>query len=204
MVPTDNLLKPAPTDNMIKRCEWVSHYSATDMMTKYHDTEWGKPLRDNDVKLFELLTLEIFQAGLSWEISLKKRSGLNEAFFHFDVDRVASMTEADVLRLKQDENIIRNGLKIAATINNARIIQHLQATFGSLSEYLWHFTDNQTINHHITRSSEIVAQNALSQQVAKDMKKQGFKFAGPVTIYSYLQAMGVINDHESTCAFNPE
>lgn len=80
MVPTDNLLKPAPTDNMIKRCEWVSHYSATDMMTKYHDTEWGKPLRGNDVKLFELLTLEIFQAGLSWEISLKKRSGLNEAF----------------------------------------------------------------------------------------------------------------------------
>lgn len=114
------------------------------------------------------------------------------------------MTEADVLRLKQDENIIRNGLKIAATINNAQIIQHLQATFGSLSEYLWHFTDNQTINHHITRSSEIVAQNALSQQVAKDMKKQGFKFAGPVTIYSYLQAMGVINDHESTCDFNPE
>jgi len=186
-----------------QRCAWVSNYPQSDIMTMYHDEEWGHPLRDDDVKLFELLTLEVFQAGLSWEISLKKRAGLNNAFYQFDIDKIISMSDGDVIHLKQDKQIIRNGLKIAATVNNAQIIKNLQAEFGSFSNYMWSFTKGQVINHHIQSASDIPVQNEQSQTVAKDMKKRGFKFTGPVTIYSYLQAMGVINDHELTCSFNP-
>lgn len=190
-------------DRTLRRCEWVSSTHTSDMMIIYHDTEWGFPVHD-DVKLFELLTLEIFQAGLSWEISLKKRSGLNAVFYKFDIDQVTQMMDDDIIRLKQDTRIIRNSLKIAATINNAQAIKRVQQTFGSFSQYLWSFTDNRVINHHVQHASDVLAQDDHSKKVSKDMKQRGFKFTGPVTIYSFLQAMGVINDHEQHCDFNPD
>lgn len=185
----------------VTRCQWVANYKPSSTMTAYHDVEWGHPLRDNDQLLFELLTLEIFQAGLSWEISLNKRPGLKRAFNDFDIEAVSQMTADDEETLKNNSEIIRNRLKIAATINNARAIQQVQTEFGSFSDYMWHFTQEQVIDHHITDIGLIPPQNKLSQLVAKDMKKRGFKFAGPVTIYSYLQGMGVINDHEQNCDF---
>lgn len=183
----------------IKRCQWVAKYQDTDIMVSYHDQEWGHPLRDDDRLLFELLTLEIFQAGLSWEISLKKRPGLKLAFYDFDIENVSHMTESDAQKLKENPNIIRNSLKIAATISNANAIKNVKDDFGSFSNYMWHFTDNQVIDHQVVAYQDVVSQNELSQIISKDMKKRGFKFTGPVTIYSYLQGMGVINDHEMTC-----
>lgn len=185
----------------IMRCQWVANYRPSDTMTAYHDVEWGHPLRHDDQLLFELLTLEIFQAGLSWEISLNKRPGLKQAFKNFDIAAVSEMTAADELALRDNPNIIRNRLKIAATINNAKAILTVQKDFGSFSDYMWHFTDHAVVDHHVTDMALIPAQDSLSQQVAKDMKQRGFKFAGPVTIYSYLQGMGVINDHEEMCSF---
>ncbi len=170
-------------------------------MTKYHDQEWGRPLRDDDRSLFELLTLEVFQAGLSWEISLRKRPGMKLAFHDFDVLQVSQMTEKEALDLKTNPNIIRNGLKILATINNARAIKRVQDEFNSFSNYIWQFTNNKIIDNQVITNQDVPAQNALSQTIAKDMKKRGFKFLGPVTIYSYLQGIGIINDHEKTCSF---
>ncbi len=150
-------------DRTLRRCEWVSSTHTSDMMIIYHDTEWGFPVHD-DVKLFELLTLEIFQAGLSWEISLKKRSGLNAVFYKFDIDQVTQMMDDDIIRLKQDTRIIRNSLKIAATINNAQAIKRVQQTFGSFSQYLWSFTDNRVINHHVQHASDVLAQDDHSKK----------------------------------------
>ncbi|MEX0381392.1 DNA-3-methyladenine glycosylase I [Leuconostoc sp. MS02] len=185
----------------VVRCQWVAKYDVSDAMIKYHDQEWGHPLQGNDQLLFELLTLEVFQAGLSWEISLKKRSGLKTAFHNFDITQVARMTEEDRLALKNNPNIIRNGMKIAATITNAQAIKHIQDEFNSFSSYMWHFTKNDIIDHQVMANQDIPSQNTLSQIIAKDMKKRGFKFTGPVTVYSYLQGMGIINDHEITCEF---
>jgi len=183
------------------RCQWVAKYEVDNVMTKYHDQEWGKPLRGDDQQLFELLTLEVFQAGLSWEISLKKRPGLKLAFHNFDITQVSQMTEKNAIALKENPNIIRNGLKISATINNAHAIKRVQDEFNSFSNYIWHFTNNKIIDNQITTNQDVPAQNALSQAIAKDMKKRGFKFTGPVTIYSYLQGIGIINDHEKNCSF---
>ena len=185
----------------IVRCQWVAKYEVTNDMTKYHDQEWGRPLRDDDRSLFELLTLEVFQAGLSWEISLRKRPGMKLAFHDFDVLQVSQMTEKEALDLKTNPNIIRNGLKILATINNARAIKRVQDEFDSFSNYIWQFTNNKIIDNQVIANQDVPAQNALSQTVAKDMKKRGFKFLGPVTVYSYLQGIGIINDHEKTCSF---
>ncbi|QEA59205.1 DNA-3-methyladenine glycosylase I [Leuconostoc koreense] len=190
-------------DNL-KRCSWVDNYPASDMMTVYHDKEWGQPNQYSDEELFELLTLEIFQAGLSWETSLKRRLGMNHAFLSFDIDLVSKMTDDDIERLKHDPNIISNRLKITSTIHNAQVIRQIRQQKGSFSDYMWSFTDGQIINHHIVSGDEIPSQNELSQQVTKDMKKQGFKFIGPVIVYSYLQAIGIINDHEQCCSFNPD
>ncbi|MFT8323797.1 DNA-3-methyladenine glycosylase I [Oenococcus sicerae] len=170
-------------------------------MIAYHDEEWGRPSH-NDRDLFELLSLETYQAGLSWEIVLKKRDAFRHAFFNFDIAKVAAMQSIEPLLL--DSSIIRNRLKLAATVNNARAIVKIQQTYASFDNYVWHFVDGQTIDHHIENMAEIPAQNQLSQIVAKRMKQDGFKFTGPVTIYSYLQAVGVINDHEVGCAFNPD
>ncbi|AQN79491.1 MULTISPECIES: DNA-3-methyladenine glycosylase I [Leuconostoc] len=188
-------------EKQVTRCQWVTHYRPSETMVAYHDVEWGHPIRQDDRLLFELLTLEIFQAGLSWEIALNKRAGLKQAFKNFDLTQVSQMTAQDEAMLRNDATIIRNRLKIAATVNNAHAIKRVQAAFGSFSNYMWQFTNGQVIDHHVTDVALIPAQNELSQSVAKDMKQRGFKFAGPVTIYSFLQGMGVINDHEESCTF---
>ncbi|EHN58877.1 DNA-3-methyladenine glycosylase I [Oenococcus kitaharae] len=187
-------------DDGKRRCQWLTNYKVWDDMTVYHDNEWGRPSH-NYRYLFELLCLETYQAGLSWEIVLKKRAAFQRAFFNFDIQKVAELTSID--SLMADSGLIRNRLKLQATINNARAVLNTQKQYGSFDNYLWHFTDGQIIDHHITDPVQIPAQNDLSQLVAKQMKKDAFKFTGPVTIYSYLQGAGVINDHEAVCAFNP-
>lgn len=185
------------------RCAWIENYKPNPLMTAYHDEEWGRPFAGSDAALFELLTLEIFQAGLSWETVINKRANFMAAFADFDLPTVANFTDEDVARLMQDAGIIRNRMKIAATINNAQVILALQARGQSFLDYMWAFTAGQTIDHHIDKMSAIPAQDELSQRVAKQMKRDGFKFTGPVAMYSFLQGMGVINDHEVTCEFNP-
>lgn len=187
----------------IVRCAWVNNYKESDLMTAYHDIEWGRPFHGDDNQLFELLTLEIFQAGLSWETIINKRANFNAAFANFDVDRVAGFTETDFTHLIADAGIIRNQLKIKATINNARIIQAMHHRHENFVDYMWQFTDQQVIDHAIVDMADIPAKNALSEKVAKQMKQDGFKFTGPTSMYSFLQGMGVINDHEINCAFNP-
>lgn len=184
-----------------RRCQWVSNYRPSADMLAYHDQEWGRPSYD-DRYLFELLCLETYQAGLSWEIVLKKRAAFRRAFFNFHIAKVAALTSIDAFMA--DSSLIRNRLKLQATIANARAVLDVQAQHGSLANYLWSFTDGRIINHHITQSDQIPAQNDLSRLVAKQMKKDAFKFTGPVTIYSYLQGIGMINDHEAACAFNPD
>ena len=186
----------------IVRCAWVNNYKQNDLMTAYPDNEWGRPFHGDDNQLFELLTLEIFQAGLSWETILNKRANFKAAFANFDVDRVASFTEIDFERLIADAGIIRNQLKIKATINNARVIQAMHHRDENFVDYMWQFTEQQVIDHAIVVMADIPAKNALSEKVAKQMKHDGFKFTGPTSMYSFLQGMGVINDHEINCAFN--
>lgn len=187
---------------MVQRCSWLSHYPVDALMTQYHDEEWGNPQDETDQDLFEMLSLEIFQAGLNWRIVLHKRLNLRQAFHQFDIGRVADMTADEVELLLQDTGIIRNRMKIEATIHNATCIQSIQETFGSFSNYIWHFTQQSVVNHQVTDYDAIAAKDALSERVAKDMKKRGFKFTGPVTIYAFLQSIGIINDHEVGCDFN--
>lgn len=178
-----------------KRCPWCLGDSDYE---HYHDTHWGRPCFD-DQTLFEFLVLEGAQAGLSWISILKRRAAYQAAFHQFDIDRVATMTEADVERLIQDSSIIRNRRKIESAIKNARAVQNIQHEFGSFSAFLWAFVDNQQVRNEWREWSEVPAQSPLSEQVSRALKKCGCSFVGPVIIYSYLQAMGLINDHLIDC-----
>ncbi|KEK03043.1 3-methyladenine DNA glycosylase [Oenococcus oeni S23] len=170
-------------------------------MILYHDLEWGRPSHD-DRYLFELLCLETYQAGLSWAIVLKKRDAFRRAFFNFEIKRVAEVTSIENLLLNKD--IIRNRMKLSATVNNAKIFLKIEKEYGSFADYLWHFTNGKTIDNHVLNHADIPSENQLSINISKQMKKTGFKFTGPVTIYSYLQAVGIINDHQIDCQFNPD
>ncbi|AZZ61079.1 DNA-3-methyladenine glycosylase I [Oenococcus sp. UCMA 16435] len=191
-----------PLNDQKKRCGWVSEINKPSLeMILYHDQEWGQPSHD-DRYLFELLCLETYQAGLSWAIVLKKRDAFRQAFFNFEIKRVAEITSIENLLLNKD--IIRNRLKLSATINNAKIFLKIESEYGSFANYLWHFTNGKTIDNHIVNYTNIPSQNELSLAISRQMKKGGFKFTGPVTIYSYLQAVGIINDHQVDCQFNPD
>ena len=159
---------------------------------EYHDKEWGMPVHD-DHKLFEMLILESFQAGLSWECVLNKREAFREAFDGFDVHKVSTYDEKKQAELKQNERIIRNQRKIAAAVTNAQIFLKIQKEYKSFSEYLWQFTDHKVIYETGKTSSE------LSDKISKDLKTRGMKFVGTTIIYSYLQAVGVIYSHEKDC-----
>lgn len=185
----------------IQRCAWVDNYPPNEAMRVYHDTEWGKPEYDDD-KLFELLSLETYQTGLSWQTVIDKRERFNERFEGYVIANVAQYDESYVENLLQDAGIIRNRAKLLATINNAKAMQRVQHESGSFAKWLWEFVDNTPIDHQIVHNGDVPAQDALSQQVSKAMKKLGFKFVGPVTVYSFLQGAGLINDHEVTCAFH--
>ncbi len=177
----------------MKRCFWADENS--EIYLKYHDEEWGVPKYD-DRELFELLILESFQAGLAWITVLKKREAFRKAFDNFDVKKVASYDEHKVEELLQNEGIIRSRGKINAAINNAKIFMEIQKEYGSFSNYIWGFTDNKVIKN---TSGKIPVSTPLSDKISKDLKKRGMKYVGTVIIYSYLQAIGVVDDHEKDC-----
>ncbi|HEY1023531.1 MAG TPA: DNA-3-methyladenine glycosylase I [Sphingobacteriaceae bacterium] len=184
-----------PTPNLT-RCSWCG----TDpLYVKYHDEEWGKEIHDDKV-LFEFLVLESAQAGLSWITILKRREGYRNAFAGFDPVKVSQFTETDVERLMNDTGIIRNRMKIDAAVNNARRFLEVQAEFGSFDRYLYSFMpDRKPIRNHIRTNADIPARTEISDAIAKDMKKRGFKFFGSTICYAHMQATGMVNDHIESC-----
>ena len=173
-----------------KRCEWVE--GKEEIYLKYHDEEWGVPKYDDDI-LFEMLILELFQAGLSWITILKKREAFKEAFDNFDIDKIMKYDENKVNELLENENIIRNKLKINATVNNAQVFREIQKEYGSFSKYIWSYTDGKIIKAEYKTKSE------LSAKISKDLKKKGMNFVGPTIIYSYLESIGIIDNHTKEC-----
>ncbi|WP_214698776.1 MULTISPECIES: DNA-3-methyladenine glycosylase I [unclassified Exiguobacterium] len=181
----------------IFRCPWCG----TDpLYVSYHDKEWGKPIHD-DTKHFECLTLESAQAGLSWITILRKRENYRLAYANFEVQRVASFTDEDVKRLLSDNGIVRNRRKIEASINNAKQFIKIQEEFGSFDSYIWSFVDHEPIINAWDRLEDVPATTELSEQLSKDLKRRGFKFLGPTTVYAHLQATGLVNDHLTSCTF---
>ncbi len=187
----------------MKRCPWAGN---DPLMIKYHDTDWGVPVK-NDRKLFEFLVLESAQAGLSWKTILHKRVGYKKLFANFDYKKIAKFTQRDVARLMKDSSIIRNRLKIEATINNAQKFMEIQKEFGrpalsgveGFSKYAWSFVKNKPINGRRKTMKDIPAVTSEAENFAKDLKKRGFKFLGATTIYAYMQAVGMVNDHTINC-----
>jgi len=169
-----------------------------DVLAAYHDAEWGVPVYD-DRLLFEMLTLEGAQAGLNWDIVLKKRAGYKRAFHDFDLGRVAAMTDAELDKLRHDPGIIRNRLKIYSTRSNAAAILALQPEFDSFSSYLWGFVDGVPIVNVHADIADIPATSPLSDRISKDMRKRGFRFVGSTIIYAYIQGVGLVDDHFSGC-----
>lgn len=177
----------------MQRCNWVNENS--EIYKKYHDEEWGVP-KYNDRELFELLVLESFQAGLSWLTVLRKRNDFKLAFDNFDVNKVAAYTDSKIKELLENNKIIRSKGKIRAAIENAKIFIEIQQQFGSFSNYIWSFTGNKIIKNC---DDELPTSSPLSDKISSDLKKRGMKYVGTVIIYSYLQAIGIINDHEKSC-----
>lgn len=174
----------------MQRCKWCNLNNP--IYIKYHDEEWGKPLKD-DKKLFELLILESFQAGLSWECILNKRENFKAAYDNFDIDKVINYDENKKTKLYQDKGIIRNRLKIESSIKNAKVFKEIQKEYGTFSNYIWGFTDGKVI-YEIGKTS-----SSLSDKISKDLKKRGMSFVGTTIIYAYLQAIGIVNSHEKEC-----
>ena len=179
----------------IIRCGWSEK---DDLYRKYHDEEWGKPV-DHDEMIFEFLVLESFQAGLSWYTILKKRENFAEAFDQFNYKKISNYSESKVEELMNNAGIIRNRLKILATINNAERFQEVQKEFGSFSKYIWNFVDGKPIVNLPKTLSDVPATTEISDSLSKDLKKRGFKFLGSTVIYAYMQATGMVNDHLVDC-----
>lgn len=177
------------------RCHWCLGFGD---YIKYHDEEWGVPVYSDEVH-FEFLVLESAQAGLSWSTILKKRQGYRAAFANFDYKAVADFQDNQVQELMQDSGIVRNGLKIKAAINNAKRFMEVQAEFGTFSTYIWDFVGGKPIQNHWESASQIPATTAVSDQLAKDLKRRGFKFLGSTIVYAHLQATGLVNDHVLHC-----
>lgn len=178
-----------------KRCAWCGN---DPLYQQYHDREWGVPCRD-DQTLFEYVTLEGAQAGLSWITVLRKRETYRKAFAQFDVHKVAAFDQADIERLLEDQGVVRNRLKVASTISNARLFIEIQKEYGSFSDYIWDFVDNMPIVNHWSSLAEIPVSTELSDRISKELKKRGFKFFGTTICYAFLQAVGVVNDHTTDC-----
>lgn len=175
----------------MNRCFWVNEKNP--LYIKYHDEEWGEETHDDNL-LFELLILEIFQAGLSWETILNKRDNFKIAFDNFDINKIIKYDNNKINELMQNKGIIRNKRKINAVINNAKIFLEIKKEYQSFNNYIWHFTNNKVL--YIDSS---VTKNELSDKISKDLKQRGLKFIGTTIIYSYLQAIGIINSHDKTC-----
>ncbi len=188
--------KPQLQAGAVKRCAWVTPGNA--IYEKYHDTEWGVPVKD-DQKLFEFLVLESAQAGLSWITVLKKRENYRKAFAGFDAKKVARFDEKKVEMLMLNAGIIRNRAKILAAINNAREFLKVQKEFGSFSNYIWDFVDHKPIQNKICTLKDLAPVTPLAEKISKDLKKRGFKFLGPTVMYAHMQATGMVNDHFVDC-----
>lgn len=179
----------------LTRCNWAL---SNEQQIAYHDNEWGVPVRDDRV-LFEFLTLEGAQAGLSWDTVLRKRATYREAFCDFDPVRVARLTKRDVERLMGNPGIVRNRLKIESTISNARAFLELQSRRGSFTSYLWDFVDGRPLQNKWAAQRMVPASTPLSDHISKSLKKEGFRFVGSTIIYAYMQAVGLVNDHLKGC-----
>jgi DNA-3-methyladenine glycosylase I len=179
------------------RCPWADSSPA---MRKYHDDEWGVPSHD-DRHLFEMLTLEGAQAGLSWATILNRRAGYRRAFASFDPAKVAKFDGRRLERLREDEGIIRNRLKIYGTRANAKAFLLVQAEFGSFANYLWNWVDGKRIVNHPRTLADLRPTTALSDRISKDLKRRGFTFVGPTIVYALLEAVGVVDDHLTSCPF---
>ena len=177
------------------RCTWCEK---DDLYRNYHDNEWGKPVYD-DATLFEFLILETFQAGLSWYTVLAKRENFRSAFDNFDWNKIAQYSEKKMATLAEDSGIIRNKLKIKATVTNAQAFINIQEEFGTFSKYIWGFVGGKPIQNKIAPGDPYPATSPESDRLAKDMKKRGFKFLGTTILYAHLQATGLVNDHLTTC-----
>jgi DNA-3-methyladenine glycosylase I len=180
----------------MRRCEWAAE-GDPDYLA-YHDEEWGIPSHD-EVHLFELLTLEGAQAGLSWSTILRKRDGYRKAFASFDAAKVARFDQRKVERLLGDPAIVRNRLKVESTVNNARRVLELREELGGLDPYLWSFVDGAPIVGRRKRLAEIPAETAESRAMSKDLRSRGFRFVGPTICYALMQAAGLVNDHTTAC-----
>ena len=180
---------------MTNRCAWST---GNQLMIDYHDHDWGVSLHD-DTRIFEYMVLDAFQAGLSWLTILKKRENFRKAFDDYDVKKISGYSEKDFNRLMNDAGIIRNKLKITATIENAKQYQKVQHEFGSFDAYIWHFTEGKTVLNKWKSIKEIPPKTELSDRISKDLLKRGFKFVGSTIIYAFLQAMGIVNDHTTDC-----
>ena len=183
-----------------KRCEWGDLSKLSEKMLKYHDERWCKEVH-NDQELFAMLILEGSQAGLSWNTIIEKEQNYREAFDQFDPKLVSEYGKDKIEELMNNEGIIRNRRKIEATINNAKAFLKIQKEFGSFDKYIWGFTDGKVIDHHLKDFKDMPAKSKLSEKISKDLKKRKFKFVGPVIIYSYLQGIGIINDHLENCDY---
>ncbi|MEL4304637.1 DNA-3-methyladenine glycosylase I [Methanococcoides sp. LMO-2] len=177
------------------RCEWAN---ANDLEKEYHDTQWGMPVHDDRI-LFEFLILEGAQAGLSWDTILKRRDAYKDAFDDFNFNKVAGYDEEKVEELIQNSGIIRNRRKILSSIKNARAFIEIIDEFGSFDNYIWGFVNHIPIQNSFNSISEIPAKTELSENISKDLKKRGFSFVGPTIVYAFMQAVGIVNDHQVEC-----
>jgi len=179
----------------MRRCGWVPEEEA---YIAYHDTEWGVPSYD-DMHLFEMLTLEGAQAGLSWSTILKKREGYRKAFAGFDPEKVARYSEGKVEKLLEDPGIVRNRLKVISTVNNAKAVLAVQREFGSLSAFLWGLVGDRPRQNRFKDYMEILPETDVSRHMSRELKKRGFRFVGPTICYALMEAVGMVNDHEAGC-----
>lgn len=179
----------------LKRCDWAA---SNQLLSDYHDNEWGVPLHD-DQKLFEFITLDAFQAGLSWLTILKKRESFRLAFDQFNPKLVASYSNDKIDQLMQDASIVRNRQKIEATIKNAQAYLRIQETYGSFNDYIWQFTNHTVIKNNWQNTSDVPAKSPEAEAMSKALKKEGFAFVGPTICYAFMQAIGQVNDHLIAC-----
>jgi DNA-3-methyladenine glycosylase I len=177
------------------RCSWCGN---DPLYVEYHDTEWGVPIY-NDDRLFEFLILETFQAGLSWITILRKRENFRKAFDNFNYKKIANYNQLKIEELLNNEGIVRNKLKIYATVSNAIAFIKIQEEFGSFSNYIWNFTEGKPIVNNWAETTQLPAKTELSDEISKDLKKRGFKFVGSTVVYAHMQATGMVNDHIVNC-----
>ena len=180
------------------RARCFGNRAGQDVLARYHDVEWGVPVHD-DRHLFEMLTLEGAQAGLSWEVVLKKRAGYRAAFHEFDIAKVAAMSDPELLALRDNPAIVRNRLKIESTRGNARALLRLKAEQGRFSDFLWDFVDGTPVVNHFASLAEVPASTALSDRISKAMRAAGFRFVGSIIIYAFIQGIGMVDDHVAGC-----